>query len=308
MTVFSVASQVLVLFLLMGTGWVLSAVRFVDEEGVRQITRILCYLVSPCLIINSFQMKPTASAAHAFLVAVLSAAGAHLGSALLGTALFRRKKLGERTDAMRFAATYSNCGFMGLPLLQTLAGQTGVFLGVAYIGVFNLFNWTHGISVYRGKVGLSDLRRAVCNPNLIALAVGLVLFFSQTALPDPLRQGIGYMAQMNTGLSMVLVGTQLAGARVTNLAGSLPVWATVFLRNLLLPFALLAVLTAAGVRGSLLLCCVVPVACPVGSYTVIFAKLAGRETAVPVKLVTLSTLLSMLTLPAVIMAATAFGA
>lgn len=308
MTAFSVINQVLVLFLLMGMGWILSAVRFVNQEGERQVSRILCYLVSPCLIVNSFQMKFSGSAAFAFLVAALSAAGIHLGSAVLGTVLFRRERIGEHADAMRFAATYSNCGFMGLPLLQAVGGQTGLFLGIAYIGVFNLFNWTHGISVYRGKIGLSDLRRAVVNPNIIALAVSLVLFFNRIALPSPLQQGIGDVAQTNTALSMILVGTQLAGARIKNLVGSLQAWATVFLRNLFLPLALLAVLFAVGVRGTLLMCCVVPVACPAGSYTVIFAELAGRETEFPVELVTLSTLLSVITIPLIVLAASALAA
>lgn len=307
MTIFSVVDQVLVLFLLIGIGWILSARRFVDQAGVRQMTNILCYLVSPCLIVNCFQMNFTASAAHSFLLAALSAVGIHLCSALLGTALFRKKKLGERAAAMRFAVTYSNCGFMGLPLLQAVAGQMGVFLGVAYVGVFNLFNWTHGISVYRGRTGPSDLRKAVLNPNIIALAVSLVLFFNQITLPSPLRQGISYVSQMNTALSMILVGTQLAEARIGKLVGSFPIWATVFLRNLLLPFALLAVLVSAGLRGSLLMCCVVPVACPIASYTAIFAELTGRETKVPVALVTLSTLFSMVTLPAVVTAAAAFS-
>lgn len=308
MTIISVVDQVLVLFLLIGIGWILSARRFVDQAGVRQMTNILCYLVSPCLIVNCFQMNFTASAAHSFLLAALSAAGIHLGSALLGTALFRKKRLGERAAAMRFAATYSNCGFMGLPLLQAVAGQMGVFLGVAYVGVFNLFNWTHGISVYRGGVGRSDLRKAVLNPNIIALSVSLVLFFNQITLPSPLRQGISDVSQMNTALSMILVGTQLAGTQIGKLVGSFPIWATVFLRNLLLPLSLLAILVSAGLRGSLLMCCVVPVACPIASYTVIFAELAGRETEAPVALVTLSTLLSMVTLPVVVAAAAAFAA
>ena len=127
MNVLSIVNQVLVLFLLIGIGWVLSALRFVDETGVQQMTRILCYLVSPCLIVNCFQMNFTASAAHAFLLAALSAAGIHLGSALLGAAVFRRKRLGERAAAMRFAVTYSNCGFMGLPLLQSSASLISVF-------------------------------------------------------------------------------------------------------------------------------------------------------------------------------------
>lgn len=303
MAALSVCNQVLILFLLMGMGWALSAIRFVNREGEQQMSRILCYLVSPCLILNCFQMQFSASLAWEFFLAAVSAAGIHLGSALLGAALFRRDRIGEHADAMRFAVTYSNCGFMGLPLLQAVGGQTGVFLGVAYIGVFNLFNWTHGIAVYRGRIGLHDLRRAVINPNIIALAGSLVLFFNRITLPAPLGQGIGYVAQTNTALSMIVVGTQLAGAQIKNLVGSLEIWVTVFLRNLFLPFALLAVLSAAGIRGALLMCCVVPVACPVGSYTVIFAELAGRKTEFPVELVTLSTLLSVITIPLVVMTA-----
>jgi hypothetical protein len=74
----------------------------------------------------------------------------------------------------------------------------------------------------------------------------------------------------------------------------------VLLRNLAIPFALIFALHAIGVSGQLLLCCVIPAACPVAGSTVLFARLVGKDTNFPTKLITLSTLLCIVTVPFVV--------
>ena len=60
----------------------------------------------------------------------------------------------------RFACVYSNCGFMGIPLIMALFGSTGVLYLSAYIAVFSLFVWTHGYILMTGKRTLAAFSKA----------------------------------------------------------------------------------------------------------------------------------------------------
>ena len=44
--------QVVIMFILMIVGWICYQVKFLHEQTVKDLTKILLYVVSPCLIIN----------------------------------------------------------------------------------------------------------------------------------------------------------------------------------------------------------------------------------------------------------------
>ena len=61
------------------------------------------------------------------------------------------KKEGKDTAIERFSSVYSNCGFMGIPLVNAMFGSEGVFYLTAFITVFNILAWTHGIIIISGE-------------------------------------------------------------------------------------------------------------------------------------------------------------
>lgn len=300
----TIINGVLVLFLLMGTGYALMKNDFFNDDGVNSLTKTLCYVVSPCLIVYTFQIDFKISLLRQFLIAAAASTVINLLSIFLGFLLFNKKTVGDAGQRcmMKYSMVYTNCGFMGLPLLQTIAGTQGLLYGAAYIGVFNLFNWTHGIALYTGKTSKNSLRKVLLNPNVIALVIGISLFCFSIRLPGPIYDGIKFIAQLNTALSMIIVGTQISKVRLLSIFGSKLIWIGALLRNLIIPALLAFLLHIAGIHGIMLLCCILPVACPVASFTVIFAELVGKDSRFAVKLVTLSTIFCIATIPAIIAA------
>ena len=53
--------QIIIMFLLMGAGSVLYRLGIIDDNGSAQCSGILTKLVSPCVIINSFQRASSRS-------------------------------------------------------------------------------------------------------------------------------------------------------------------------------------------------------------------------------------------------------
>ena len=266
------------------------------------MTTLLSYVVLPCAILYSFQMKFLSSMLRNFLIMCVITFGIHVFSILVSTMIFNKKFVPEdqKRCVLRFSSTYSNCGFMGFPLLESLGGNNGLFYGSAYNSIYGLFIWTHGFLLYSGKTDKKSIMKAMFNPNIIASIIGLLLYCFSISLPSPIYLSVKYISQLNTALSMIVIGTTMTQISFSNLFTDLFSWIGVAMRNLVFPFALLFLLYALGVRGELLLCSLIPTACPVAGFSVLFSKLTGKDVVFPCKVMTLSTLASLVTIPLIL--------
>jgi len=144
----TVAAQVGVLFALMAVGAVCRRVRLVDETSVKGMVNVLLLVVTPSLIIDSFQRPFDSSMMHGFFWAFVIAAFAHV-AIILFARIFSRGDDKSR-PVLRLAMVFSNAGFMGIPLEQAILGAEGVFYGIVYVVVFNFFMWSWGLYEMRG--------------------------------------------------------------------------------------------------------------------------------------------------------------
>ena len=306
----TVLHQVIIMFILMMTGFCLIKKQMLSLEAVGQLTQVLMFVVCPCVIISSFQLKMRPELIHGLIISALSAVIAHIVPIVLSRVLFTRRLMDDdHIKVLRYAIVYSNCGFMGIPLLSAIIkGGEGVFYASVYIMVFNVFTWTHGVMVFVGKMDRRSLRNLLRNPNLLAVAVGLAFFLCSVRLPSVVGDTMGYISQLNTPLAMFVIGARLADIPLNTLLTDLWVWPGVLLRNFILPLLAIFGLYLAGIKGTLMLACLVPVACPIAGNTVLFPAMYGLRTPLPGKLLSLSTLLSILSIPLMVYIASALGA
>jgi predicted permease len=302
MAFFTVLNQVIVLFLLIGLGYALAKFGMIDKKTSSQLTNLLCYVISPDIIVFSFQMKFSQTKFINFLLVGAAAIGIHLFNIALTQAIYNKKTIpdSEKRSAMRFASVYANCGFMGFPLLQSLVGTNGLFYGSAYNGVFNLFSWTHGILIYTGKFDKKSLIKAVVNPNIIAVVIGFLFFRFSITLPGPVYSAVKYVSELNTPLSMIVIGTTITQIPLKKIFTGKLVWICTGVRNIVIPVSVLFLLHAAGLKGELLLSAMIPAMCPVAGSAVLYAKLVKKDERFPGKCMTLSTILSLVTVPLIV--------
>ena len=143
----SVGTQVLILFLMIGTGFVLGKLHLITHKGA--MSNLLMYVVSPCILIVVFQRPLETETFHNFWVALLAALVIH-GINILVSELVIRDRDPMRKSFFRFSAIFSNCGFMAVPLQTAILGSLGVFYGSAYLLVFTVLTWTLGIQLVKG--------------------------------------------------------------------------------------------------------------------------------------------------------------
>ena len=291
----------------MCVGFFAAKLKMIDNNSAKKMTDILFNIVTPCIIISSFQMKATPELMKGLGVAFVSAVVTTLGGMMIARLLFKHKRIpSPAAKVMQFATTYSNCGFMGLPLLYAIVGSKGVFYGSIYVAVFNTLTWSHGVALFNGHQSKNNIWKVLLNPGIVGVFIGLALFLFSIPLPAVLYGADGhsgaiyYLGSMNTPLSMLIIGSIIAASNLKELFTDKLSYLPVILRNIILPVLAIIGLRLAGISGPLFLACLIPVACPSAGATVIFAEKFDGDTALASKTMTISTLFSILSIPAII--------
>lgn len=291
----TVATNVLTLFLLMGVGVVCAKTKLLSDGAVKALANLVLYIATPCVIIKSCMREFDPAMLWGFLTVVAVAAVTHAVLMLLAKVVFRDSDENRRR-VLRSAVVFSNAGYMAIPLQQAILGDVGVFYCAAYIIVFNLFLWTYGLAEMSGESRLS-VKKILLNPGIIGVVVGLTLFVFSVPVPALIADGVGHLASLNTPVPMLIVGYYLAQTNLVSALKDGRGWLCIALRLVAAPLLALGALLLCGVRGDLLTACMICIATPVATACTMFATRFDRNPRLSVNLVSLSTLLSVATLP-----------
>lgn len=296
-----VGGSVLTLFLLMSVGFVFGRMGLLSGETLSQVSRILLYVVTPCILITSFEVERTPDSQGQLLTALAAMAGLYVLYMVLSVLLFPREGAAHK-GIMRFGAVYGNAGFMGLPLIQSIMGDEAMMVAVVGLAVFNVASWTQGRVLMGGWPELS-LKKVALNPGILGFAVGAVLFFTGWRFPAPLDSAVGYLGSLNTPLAMVVIGGQMAQANLAEVFSTRKLYLVSAVKLVALPLLTALALLPFHVDPVVYVASVILAGCPSAGVTGLFAQSMGKDGTFGAQQVTLSTLLCIATLP--VMAAAA---
>lgn len=301
----TVGEQVLILFALMAVGFALGKAKLMGDKGSLAMTNLVMYAVSPAMMVVAFQREKDTADLHNFLVCLLLAVAVHAVSILLACAALRGKD--GTCGVLRFGAVFSNCGFMGYPLMAALLGSIGVFYGSAYVIVFTILSWTWGVYVITGDRSQLRLKPLLLNPGVISVVLAMALYLGQVTVPEPLMVPINYLADLNTPLPMLVVGYQLSHANFKAALQGISSWVTLVLRLLVLPLTSLGICLALNVSHDLTLVMLIAASAPPAALLSMFAARFGKDTALTSSLVSVQTAISALTMPVLVGLAEVLG-
>lgn len=292
---FTVFQQVLELFLMALAGYAVGKKGLLSEAGVKDITTILFYIVTPALIISSMQDNIGKVSVGSFWQAGLLSAVGMAVSVLVAGCFFRKDEPGRRR-VFQFASAYSNCGFVGLPLAQAVLGEKGVMYASVFIAVFNLAVWTHGLSLMRGQKRL-EWKYAVFSPGVIGLVVGFPLFAFSLRLPELVLTPLEGFSGLNAPLAMIVIGYYVSRVRLRDLFRSRKLYELSAVRLLVVPAACLAALLPFHAERAVAVTVLILAAAPAGANTALFAAQFGGDTELSSGAVAITTVLSLFTMP-----------
>lgn len=291
-----IINQIFKMLLLLLLGYACFKWKIIDEHGNKVLANLLLMVVNPVLAIMALQADYEARLISGLLLSYLLAIATHLGAIVLSNVLVK-KPGNENVSIERFSAMYSNCGFMGIPLVQSTLGAEGVLYLTAYMTVFNICSWTHGMILMTGSMTMKNLKKGLLSPMIIASITGLILFFSRLRFPGTIADTLSYVSGMNTPLAMIIAGVSVAQTDIGRMLKNKNIYFISCIKLLIMPAIVLAVLTLIPVSQTVAYTILIAAACPAAATCTAFALRFQKNYTYASEIYAFSTLFSLITIP-----------
>lgn len=284
--------QILVMVVMMAMGVLLWKLKMVDEDGVAQLSNLALFVATPAVVIQSLAIEfdaerlLTGGWVMVFFLVIF-----------VVSVFIARFGCGKVDRVGQFAVVFSNSGFVGIPLIQGILGPEYVFFVTMTMVAGTLTFWTYGVYLMSGDKGEVSLKKVVTNPNFIAVVVGLILFFAPIEVPYVFKQALAGMANMNTGLGMIILGANLGASNLGIMLSDTRLYKAIALRLIAVPVVCLGILLLMPVPFEVRMVMMIIAAAPAASATSMLAQKYGADYHYGTGLAIGSTALSMITMP-----------
>ena len=286
------AQQIAQLFLILIMGYAVVKAGLLKASDSKVLSVVMVYLVTPCVIINAFQINDTPEIRKGLLYSMAIAAAIHV--VLLGISALLSRPL--KLDAVeQVNVIYSNAAALVIPLVRALLGDEYVIYSCAFIIVQLILLWTHASSLLQGDRAL-DWKKVFSNINMIAIAAGALLYWFRVALPAPLQNTMSTMGDMIGPMGMPLRDVFCTRRNYLPTVLRLEVCPLVMLVLLWVCHASSWVADGKNILMTVYLAAITPACATVTS----MAQLYDRDAAHSSALYVLTTLLSIITMPVMI--------
>lgn len=282
------------LMILIGAG--MRKIQIVTTEGRRSMTNLVVNLILPSNILYAFS-KADASAFRSMLVVVAMAFLIQLAWYLLSRVLWRGMDESRR-GVMRYAFQFSNCGYLGNPVIEGLYGAPGLVYASVFLLPVRLFMWSVGLECFQKGAGSlrKTIERALTHPCVVATILGVVWMFFPVGLPDFLYNTISGFNQCLTPMTMLVIGFIMAETDLKKMFCK-DLFVITVLRLLIQPLAVLAVCRLLNLETLVAEVVTVLVSMPVANTTALLASQHDCDYTFASNVVVFTTLVSMITIP-----------
>lgn len=295
----TLAREILILFMIMAGGFALVKSKVLKGDDGKIVSKVIIYLITPCVIINSFQVDLTPENTSGFLLSLFAAFALHI---LTFAVVFILGKIFRFSPIEKTAIIYSNCGNLVIPLISTILGQKWVMFGSVYMCVQQFFVWSHGQSVIEGEKKI-NIRKVIKNVNVISVFIGFILFLTNIRFPVIVDDALYKISSMIGPLSMVMIGMIMAEVNFKEVFTNKRVYFTTFFKMIVIPLVMTLIVKYSGLSRlhpegvTILYISLLPVMAPSAVTVVQLAQLFDNQPKYASSINVLTTVCCIATMP-----------
>ena len=295
------------IFLILGfIGFLAAKFGILTDHTKEGLNNLLLNIATPALIISSLHRDYTPERAkglaYAFLLCLIYYAVA-IGLSRLSI----RKSDQYDYRVLRYAATYPNCGYIGLPLVQGILGSEAVFYVSVAIMTMNLLAFTHGVALYRGDDGEKKKLREFFSPIIVSIFIGLAIFLFRIPVPAVISEPIDMLAQANTPVAMLIAGSLAYQIDIRHLTNVRQIIKGSLLKLIVIPLIFMLALRLIPGNSMIKLVAFITSSCSTATTTMMLAIRYKRDELLAVNLIAVTTVLCAVTIPLLLALAGAIG-
>ena len=299
------------LFLLMACGFFARKKGIIDDVASKRLSTLIIKIGQPMMIISALTEAEFSyeNLGDGFLYIGIGI----IFHAVMGGLAFLLckgfKDLDER-KITEFSLMFVNGGFIGFPILEALFGAKGLFLAAFFNISFHLFIWSWGVAILARK--RSDIkltvRKIFINLGSIPCLIGVLIYmlvipFPGFVLPAFLSKFFLYLSNLSTPISVLITGALLATRTAKQIFGSGKIYYFSLMKLIVLPLIVCVICKLIRLPQDMILFVTVEAALPAASSITMFSEIYGLNSGYASQTVGTSSLLSVGTLPLVLLAA-----
>lgn len=295
----TVIAKVVQLLLILVIGIYTRKRNFIQRDTVTSLSRFLSNVTNPLLIICSFQIEYSKELLVIGGKILLGAFLIHVCSSVLAYLIFRPIKGSSENAVYEFTTVFANCSFMGFPILAAVYGDLGIVYGSFYNAIFNFFFWTYGIVILTRHKGKSKLnvKNLVLNPGVLATVIGFLLYLLKINIPAVPLGAMKMMGDATFPLAMIIIGALIVELDFRTAFKDLKFYICAALKLLIIPLAVLGVCVLLRCDPTVTYVLVILSGMPSATFGAIFAEIYGTNPVTSAKIVCLTTIMSIGTIP-----------
>lgn len=307
MDIMVLIKTMIVLFGMIIVGYIINKGGILDKQGNQLLSELVVKVTSPALVLGAVCGEHT-EGDNSFVLQIL-----FIGVLLYAVYIVAAKvlvlplRLDKKDSAVyQLMLIFANTGFMGYPILRVLYGDSSVFFASILHMPFNILIFTYGVYMLSQKSSGNGGEKEkfdyhlLLSPGVISAVLALIIYMLRIPVPEPVADILKTIGDSTIPLSMMIIGSSLALIPIRDAFSDVKVYFFSAIKLLLVP-ALVYLLGRLVTRDPYIIgLMVVSAAMPSGSLVVMLATKYNSNVKAASIGVFITTLLSVVTIPAVV--------
>ncbi len=282
-------------------GFILGKAKLIDTKANRVLVNLLLTVFMPASLFVAFPNEFDAATSDMFFKGLAAGFIVMLALIIASRLIFNKHFYkGELRFESQFALIFNNATFLGYPIISSVFGTQGIVPYCGFIIAFNIALFSYGVYLFQRKLTAKLLLGIITNPNIIAVVLGMILFLASIKLPDFIMDSAQFTGNATTALSLICIGFMLSHADFKKLIKKWRLTVTAIIQLIVGPVMTYFLLSFLNFPSEVIVVCTIIQALPTATSLGLFAAKYGGNDIESSELVTISTLLSLITMPAMV--------
>ncbi|MCR5733336.1 MAG: AEC family transporter [Lachnospiraceae bacterium] len=309
MSIWIVQKQMIIIFLLILVGVYLYKKKHLTGDGARQISWIVVNVTNPITLLCAALSEEQKAKAGDLLVAFLCFAVMYavlIPVANIIPAMLKVEK--GRRYAYKLLAIFGNVGFIGIPFSSAVLGPSSlIFVSICGL-TFNMVIYTYGVYLLKKTAaeqhpgedaGSGFSLKDMINSGTVMSVVIVAVYLLDIKVPDMIDSTLSFIGNCTTFLSMIVLGVSVAQMVPKEVFSRWRLYVFVLVRQIIIPI-LFIFLFRPFIKNELILSTItVMVAMPGANMPLMMAKQYGVKEDILSAGIILTTVATLITIPAV---------
>jgi predicted permease len=282
-------------------GFILGRLKMIDTKSNRVLVNLLLSVFMPASLFCAFPDEYDQATSDLFFKGLAAGAIVMFALIICSKIIFNKGFYkGELRYESQFALIFNNATFLGYPIISSTFGHQGIVPYCGFIIAFNIALFSYGVYLFQRKLTPKLFLGIIKNPNIIAVLLGMFFFLTSIQLPSFITDAATFTGNATTALSLICIGFMLSHADFKKLIKKWRLTFTAAVQLIVGPLLCFFLLKALHFPDEVIIVCTIIQTLPTATSLGLFAAKYGGNDIEASELVTISTILSIITMPTMV--------